>query len=168
MPSEVPHLLIVIDIVPERAPVEPYESSPQPWSESGNVIHVSRYPRRLSCVDPTVTFTAPSPIPAQSWFTLYTNDGPVHTESGVLAAIHLPNPGVFLHSTVLVPSFWKNIVESPDPTSYMISHQVTKIDDCVVLFSATYAFRYSRELPPRGNAETISAINLGHIWAAGG
>ncbi|KAJ7897494.1 hypothetical protein B0H13DRAFT_1623443 [Mycena leptocephala] len=66
MVSEVPHLLIVIDIVPEHAPVEPYDSSPQPWSESENVIHVPRYPRRLSCVDPTVTFTAPSPIPAQS------------------------------------------------------------------------------------------------------
>jgi hypothetical protein len=115
---------------------------------------------------------------------VYTNDGPVHTESGVLAAIHLPNPGVFLHSTVLVPSFWKNIVENPgdsvsnskgnissddvvaDPTSYMISHQVTKIDDCVVLFSATYAFRYSRELPPPGNAEAISTINLENMWAA--
>ncbi|KAJ7856423.1 hypothetical protein B0H13DRAFT_2078861, partial [Mycena leptocephala] len=165
MVSEVPHLLIVIDIVPEHAPVEPYESSPQPWSESENVIHVSRYPRRLSCVDPTVTFTAPSPIPAQSWFTVYTNNGPVHSESGLLAAIHFPNPGMVLHSAVLVPSFWKNIVESPDPTCYMISHQVTKIDDCVVLFSATYAFRYWRQFPSRGNAEATSAIDLGTIWA---
>jgi hypothetical protein len=117
---------------------------------------------------------------------VYTNDGPVHSESGVLAAIHLPNPGMFLHSAVLVPSFWKNIVESrgdsfsnskgnissddvaADPTCYTISHQVTKIDDCVVLFSATYVFRYSREPPLRGIAEAISAIDLGYIWAAGG
>ncbi|KAJ7895310.1 hypothetical protein B0H13DRAFT_2338913 [Mycena leptocephala] len=163
MVSEVPHLIIFIDIVPEGAPVHPYESCPQPWSESENVIHVSRYPRQLSCIDPTVTFTAPSPVPAQSWFTVDTSDGTVHTESGLLTAVHLANTGLFLHSTVLVPSFWKNIVESRDPTCYTISHQVTKIDDCAVLFRATYAFRYSRELPLRGNTEAISAIDLGYI-----
>lgn len=112
MVSEVPHLFIIIDIVPEHAPVEPYESSPQPWLESENVIHVSRYPRRLSCIDPTITFTSHSPIHAQSWFTVFTNDSTVHTESPLLAATHVLNPGVFLHSTVLVPSFWRNIVES--------------------------------------------------------
>ncbi|KAJ7868425.1 hypothetical protein B0H13DRAFT_1897137 [Mycena leptocephala] len=183
---EVAHRIIFIDIVFEGAPFQPYESSPQPWSESKNVIHVSRYPRRLSCIDPTVTFTAPVPIPAQSWFTVYTDDGTVHTESGLLTAVHLPNTRVFLHSTVLVPSVWKKIVESPgdslsnckgtissddvvaDPTCYMISHQVTKIDDCVVLFSATYAFRYPRELPPQGSAEAISAIDLGYIFGPPG
>jgi hypothetical protein len=181
----VPHLIIVIDIVPEGAAVQPYEFYPQPWSESENVIHASRYPRRLSCIDPTVTFTAPSPIPAQSWFTVHTNDGTVHTESGLLTATHLPIPGIFLHSVVLVPAFWKNIVESPgdscsngngnissddvvaDPTYYTIFHQVTRIDDSVVLFRATYAFRYSWELPLPGSAETISAIDLGCNWAAG-
>jgi hypothetical protein len=163
--SEVPHIVIFIDIVPEGAPVQPYESAPQPWSEKENVIHVSRHPRRLSCIDPTVTFTAPSSIEAQSWFTVFTNDSTVHTESGLLTAIHIPNPGGFLHSAVLVPSFWKNIVESPgdcffditriissddvvaDPTCYTISHQVIKLDGAIV-FCATYTFRYSCEYLP--------------------
>jgi hypothetical protein len=53
-----------------------------------------------------------------------------------------------------------------DPTPYTISHQVMKIDDFLVRLSGIYAFRYSRELRPQGNAEAISTIDLGNMWAA--
>ncbi|KAJ7936991.1 hypothetical protein B0H13DRAFT_1853055 [Mycena leptocephala] len=108
-----PHLFIFIDIVPEGSSAQPYESSPQPWLESENVIHVSRFPRRLSCISPTITFTAPAPILAQSRFAVSTNDGTVHTESVLLTASRHPNLGGLLYSAGLVPSYWKTIVESP-------------------------------------------------------
>ncbi|KAF7342375.1 TEA domain-containing protein [Mycena venus] len=79
-----PHLLVVIDIIPEDYPAQPYECLPQPWSESENVIHISHYPRRISSVDPTATFTSPSPIRAQSRFAVCTDEGTVHTENGGL------------------------------------------------------------------------------------
>jgi transcriptional enhancer factor len=108
-----PHLFIFIDIVPEGSSAQPYESSPQPWLESENVIHVSRFPRRLSCISPTITFTAPAPILAQSRFAVCTNDGTVHTESVLLTVSRHPNLGGLLYSAGLVPSYWKTIVESP-------------------------------------------------------
>lgn len=54
-----------------------------------------------------------------------------------------------------------------DPTCYTIFHQVTKVDDCVVLFSATYAFRYPSEYVRGGTFRVMSAINGGTIGAVG-
>ncbi|KAJ7868704.1 hypothetical protein B0H13DRAFT_1896962 [Mycena leptocephala] len=114
---EMPHLFIFIDIIPEGSPIQAYESSSQPWSERENVVHISRHPRRLSSINPTVTFVAPSPLLAQSRFAVCTDDGTVHTESGLLTTTndntHTQNAGGCFHSAQLVPSYWKNIVNSP-------------------------------------------------------
>ncbi|KAF7342376.1 TEA domain-containing protein [Mycena venus] len=148
-------LLVVIDIIPEDYPVQPYESSPQPWLERENVIHISHYPRRLSSVDPTATFTSPSPILAQSRFAVCIDKVTVHIENVTLLTVYedlqLSHPQCFFYSTRLVPSYWKIIVESPDPTCYTIFHQVVSTEDWTVLFSATYIFRYETDYPTGGD-----------------
>ncbi|KAF7342377.1 TEA domain-containing protein [Mycena venus] len=148
-------LLVVIDIIPEGYPVQPYECFPQPWSEGENVMHISHYPRRLTSIDPTVTFTFPASIRAQSRFAVCTDDGSVHAENGGLLTIHediqKSHPPCFLYSTRLVPSYWKIIVESPNPTCYTIFHQVVNVEDWTVLFSAAYVFRYETESTTGGD-----------------
>jgi hypothetical protein len=53
-----------------------------------------------------------------------------------------------------------------DPTCYTIFHQVIKVDDFGVVFSATYAFSYSQECQTRGNSAVVSGINGGDIETA--
>ncbi|KAJ7113798.1 hypothetical protein C8R44DRAFT_740690 [Mycena epipterygia] len=157
------NLVIFIDILPPGIPELSIEVPLQPWSEGAYVIHVSSYPRQLAYIDPSVTFLSRSPIVAQSQFTIWTEDN-VQTETAAVTFLdeaHLPDSACFIHSAVLVPAHWKTIVESrglsirdlhitffhihtlADPTRYTIFHQVIKADDSVVVFSATYCFRYA-------------------------
>ncbi|KAJ7476672.1 hypothetical protein FB451DRAFT_1243746, partial [Mycena latifolia] len=140
-----PHLIIYIDILP-RGVADPYhEIPPEPWTEAPNIIHVSRHPRRLACIDPTVSFISRSPILAESQFTVWT-DHAVHMEANVpvtsVIDTRLPDSACFLHRTALIPGYWETIVESPDPTLYTIFHDVIRVNDHRVIFSATYCFRY--------------------------
>lgn len=157
--STASHLVIFIDILPDGYP-QSSEDSPRPWWESHNVIHVSSYPRRLDCIDPTVAFAAHLPILATSRFTVCSDDT-AHIETSPLTLIDAPLPDpAFLYRTALVPASWRTILESPgvfslfsgnavsfnasvpDPTRYTIFHQVVNIDGAVV-YSATYCFRYT-------------------------
>ncbi|KAJ7473513.1 hypothetical protein FB451DRAFT_1249422 [Mycena latifolia] len=143
--TRTPHVTIFIDILPRGVPEQFDEVPPQPWVESQNIIHVSHHPRQLAGIDPTVTFVSRSPILAQSEFTVWT-DHLVHTEtSGPLTSLidsGPPDPTGFLHKGSLVPGYWKTIVDSPDPTRYTILQHISTVDDHIIIFSATYCFRY--------------------------
>lgn len=114
--KEAPHFVILIDILPNGASEEPSEVPLQPWAESHNVVHISRYPRRLAYIDPTVTFVAPSPLPAQSQFTVYSGEAILHTEIAPLAIpvdTRMSSTSGVLHCAALVPGYWETLLQSP-------------------------------------------------------
>ncbi|KAF7335689.1 TEA domain-containing protein [Mycena venus] len=82
--------VIYIDILPAGSPDRTrIGSSPSPWPDAGDVIHASDHPRRIESINPTVSFTAPSPVVAHSRFTVYSEDlipprrnGPPSTSGG--------------------------------------------------------------------------------------
>ncbi|KAJ7476659.1 hypothetical protein FB451DRAFT_1460968, partial [Mycena latifolia] len=144
LPSEMPHVLIYIDILPCSVAEQFDEIPSEPWAESQNIIHVSRHPRRLAYIDPTVTFISSSPILTESQFEVWT-DHVVHTETAIsLTSLVVDNrfpDATFLHCVPLVPGYWQTIVESPDPIRYTILHQVARVNNPAAIFSAKYCFR---------------------------
>ncbi|KAJ6570999.1 hypothetical protein DFH09DRAFT_1153524 [Mycena vulgaris] len=161
--SHAPHaenrIAICIDILPAGVPEAPCDAPPRPWTESQNNIHISHYPRRLACIDPTVAFLSRSPLLAQSQFIVWT-DHAVHTvTTGPLTVTPsldtpIPDPPYFLYRAALVPGYWNTILESPDPTCFTIFHNVVKVDDSTVVFSAMYYFRYQYST---GSADSTSS-----------
>ncbi|KAJ7230916.1 hypothetical protein B0H12DRAFT_1240123 [Mycena haematopus] len=144
------HTVVHIDILPEGASAsDAIDKTNRMWLEAAeDDVHVSdRPPRRLTSINPTLTFTSPNPVIAESRFTVYSEDRVVHTETTSLTAVaSAPVPG-FLYSTTLVPEYWKVISESSDPTRFTIYQEVSRSDDSTLIFSATYKFGY-----PTGNS----------------
>ncbi|KAJ6488849.1 hypothetical protein C8R45DRAFT_993011 [Mycena sanguinolenta] len=141
------HTVVHIDILPEGASAsDSIDQSNRMWLEAEDSVHVSdRPPRRLSSINPTVTFTSRSPVAAESRFTVYSEDRVVHAETTSLTpVVSAPVPGL-LYSTTLVPEYWKVISQSSDPTRFTIYQEVTKRDDSTLIFSATYKFAYPTE-----------------------
>ncbi|KAJ7084719.1 hypothetical protein C8R44DRAFT_991852 [Mycena epipterygia] len=140
--APVRHTVIHIYIVPEgshnHASSTPSSSA---WSDSGDVVNASGHPRRLGAINPTVSFTSPSPIVAYSLFTVYSEDLLLQTETVPLVPLAQCAAG-FLYSTRLVPKYWKAIVDSPDPTRFTIFQEVMKSDSPSLVFSVTYKFSY--------------------------
>ncbi|KAF7375378.1 TEA domain-containing protein [Mycena sanguinolenta] len=139
------HTVIYIDILPEGSPDRDRNGTdPSPWSDDGDIVHASDHPRRLKSINPTVSFTAPSPIVAHSRFTVYSEDLILHAESVPLGLMmDQPHQRLgFLYSSQLVPKYWKVIVDSPDPTRFTIFQEVYGTESSALLFSATYKFCY--------------------------
>ncbi|KAJ6546080.1 hypothetical protein DFH09DRAFT_1321318 [Mycena vulgaris] len=137
------HTVMYIDIIPEDSP-DVGVLAPPLWSGSKDVVHASDRPRRLRSINPTVTFVSQSPVTAQSRFTVYSEDLILHAETAPLAPVigGAPQVSGFLYSTPLVPTYWKVISESPDPTRFTIYQEVVKDDNPAVVFSVTYKFSY--------------------------
>ncbi|KAJ6489963.1 hypothetical protein C8R45DRAFT_201004 [Mycena sanguinolenta] len=143
------HTIIYIDILADGSVDEPRRraSSSLPWlnAEDVSVIHASDHPRRLESINPTVSFTAPSAVVAHSRFTVYSEDLIFHSETVPLVlSDQAPPPSRFLYSTPLAPKIWNMIMNSPDPTRFVISQEVINNENASVLFSATYKFSYQR------------------------
>ncbi|KAJ7434312.1 hypothetical protein B0H11DRAFT_734293 [Mycena galericulata] len=139
------HTVMYIDILPERSPDKTYTSNPSPWSDHGDVIHASDRPRHLGTINPTVSFTSPTPILAHSRFTVYSEDLILHAETVPLSLLKehtLQSQSKFLYTTKLVPKYWQVILDSPDPTRFTIFQEVLKDDNPTLVFSATYKFSY--------------------------
>ncbi|KAJ7613413.1 hypothetical protein FB45DRAFT_266743 [Roridomyces roridus] len=147
-PSAPPHVIIVIDISRTAESAEVHEGPLRPWAESPNVIHVSRRPRPLASIDPTVTFVSASPICAESHFSVQVGDLVVHSECTPLVlrsqwgvAQDHSSSGI-LCSSALVPQYWGTLLECRDPTQCRIFHQVAAADGAII-FSAEYMFNFS-------------------------
>ncbi|KAJ7672915.1 hypothetical protein B0H17DRAFT_1083323, partial [Mycena rosella] len=158
------HTVMYIDIIPEGSADDLDANSPTLWwSDAGDVVHASDRPRRLRSINPTVTFKSPSPIAAQSRFTVYSEDLVLHTETASLTPVMDPAPHVSgsLYSTTLVPQYWKVISESPDPTRFTIYQEVVKDDAPAVVFSATYKFSYPARHSPKfpSSLDTLHSSN---------
>ncbi|KAJ7503788.1 hypothetical protein B0H11DRAFT_2222407 [Mycena galericulata] len=142
--SHASDLIIFIDILPPGWIEQPPEAPLRPWSENHNAIHVSRYPRHLACIDPTVTLVSTSPLFAESIFTVRMDETVVHVEQ---APLTVPFEGLLsasgvLHCAALVPGYWKTLLKCPDPTRYKIFHEVRMVEGGALRFSAQYVFRY--------------------------
>ncbi|KAJ7849571.1 hypothetical protein B0H13DRAFT_2088421 [Mycena leptocephala] len=139
------HTVMYIDILPERSPdMIRSENSSLPRSDTGDVIRASDYPRQLKSINPTISFTSPSRIVARARFTVHSEDLIVHTENVPLLLLpDHPQSSGFVYTTKLVPKYWQVLLDSPDPTRFIISQEVVKESNLTILFSATYKFRYS-------------------------
>ncbi|KAJ7142280.1 hypothetical protein C8R44DRAFT_760458 [Mycena epipterygia] len=142
--AAVRHTVIYIDIVPEGCPDPAGSTTSSPWSDSEEVVRASDHPRRLGAINPTVSFTSPSPIVAYSRFTVYSEELILHAETVPLVPVpdHTSRAVGFLYSTRLVPKYWKVILDSPDPTRFTILQEVVKYESPSLVFSATYKFSY--------------------------
>jgi transcriptional enhancer factor len=126
--EEVPNTVVYIDVVtdPWLSPI-PSErfwtpskealAEERSWSERGfKVARASQYPRHITEIEPTITFTSPTAISAQSHFTVHTAEGIVFSEITPLEAFgSSPASGTeesLLYKTLLVPGFWETIVHS--------------------------------------------------------
>ncbi|KAJ7649819.1 hypothetical protein FB45DRAFT_1017258 [Roridomyces roridus] len=134
------HTVIIIDILPEGSLKR--ATSPSPWSHDNYVTHASTHPRRLHEINPTVSFTSGTPLKADSRFTVYSEDIMLHAESVPLQLVGNQADGPFIYSTVLVPQYWATILNSPDPSRFIIFHEVIRDSDALLVFSATYKFCY--------------------------
>ncbi|KAJ7752660.1 hypothetical protein B0H16DRAFT_1887211 [Mycena metata] len=155
--NETSHPTVFITIMSEAEGLGgPHQIPEQTLDADESAVQVSREPRRLVDIDPSVVLVSESTIMAQSRFDVCTDDGVVHTEVAeheTLEDIYAPRPGHF-YRVKLIPLFWEVIVNSPDPTRYIIIHEVTRFDGAVV-FSATYAFRYGSKDSTAWNTHII-------------
>ncbi|KAJ6488893.1 hypothetical protein C8R45DRAFT_1097238 [Mycena sanguinolenta] len=139
--STLRHTVVHINILPEGAI----------GSETNQMLteaEVSvRPPRRLSSINPTVAFSSPSLIQAESRCTVYVADRIVHVESTPLTLVSSGHSRGFIYSTTLVPKYWEVISESSDPTQFTVYQEVLKSVDSTLVFSGTYTFGY-----PTGNS----------------
>ncbi|KAJ7503794.1 hypothetical protein B0H11DRAFT_1710695 [Mycena galericulata] len=146
--SHASDLIIFIDILPSGWIEQPPEAPLRPWSENHNAIHVSRYPRHLAYIDPTVTFVSTLPLFAESIFTVRMDETVVHVEQAPLTVTFegLLNAFGVLHCAALIPGYWNTLLKCPgmppcrsalrefhldieisDPTRYKIFHEVRMV-----------------------------------------
>ncbi|KAG5641223.1 hypothetical protein DXG03_005698 [Asterophora parasitica] len=148
--------IITIDILPNDASSSSYDantrfsSQESEWHQAG-VVRLSPHPRPFHAIDPTVTFVAPSTISAHSTFSVYSGGTIIFSETTELNSVGCAperTDGALLYSTVLVPGFWQEIAQSPDPTQYTIVQDVIKSGHVPsVVFSAMYKFSYPSGAP---------------------
>ncbi|KAJ7769763.1 hypothetical protein B0H14DRAFT_2967263 [Mycena olivaceomarginata] len=140
------HTVICIDILPKGSTDRSHSPIPLPWADAEDVIYASDHPRRLESINPTVAFTASRPVSAYSRFTVYSEDLFLHCETVPLLLLRDPidQSSSFLYSTQLVPKWWNVIVDSPDPTRFVIFQEVLDDAKSSILFFAMYKFRYPR------------------------
>ncbi|KAF6761115.1 hypothetical protein DFP72DRAFT_880124 [Ephemerocybe angulata] len=156
-PSSVAYieLLSTSDIT---VPKEEAKEDESKWETRGiKVVRLSTQARHISNIDPTITFTSPTPISETSVlsiFSVYYDDVLVHSEDSFLVFCGLlaPDTGPRLYSTRLLPEYWSKLCGMPDVSRYTIVHRVveetspaggTSEDDFNVLFSTMYRFRYA-------------------------
>lgn len=126
--EETPDTIIYIDLLSDpslingKAKSSPSSTSQaneeRSWIERGyKVARASPHPRQIRDIDPTITLISQTAATARSHYTVYTDDGIVHSESTDLELLDpITNPtvdGSLLYKTPLVPGFWETILRSP-------------------------------------------------------
>ncbi|KAJ7636223.1 hypothetical protein FB45DRAFT_717330, partial [Roridomyces roridus] len=155
-PAPVNGTVYILDILPEDSCEDLSLLSPSHCLDSHNTVHISDHPRRLSSINPTITFLSQSPLTGQSRFAVHSEDLILHTEMVPLVPVVNPTEQVqgFLYSTNLVPEYWKVISKCPDLRRFTISHDVVRDQNSEVVFSATYRFAY----PAATATSTVSSL----------
>ncbi|KAJ7626793.1 hypothetical protein FB45DRAFT_54720 [Roridomyces roridus] len=136
------HTTMYIDLLPEDAE-EADSLAPAQWWGTDDAFHVSERPRRLSSINPTITFLSPTAISdASVRCTVYADGRSMHVECTQLLRVLERGEAVsgYLYSTPLVPEYWKVISRSSDPTRFTIYQEILK--DNSLAFHATYKFVY--------------------------
>ncbi|KAH8827743.1 hypothetical protein DL96DRAFT_1114919 [Flagelloscypha sp. PMI_526] len=153
------HSNICIDIIPEDAMYPSEDLTPTEDDPIGNdIVRLSRKPRRLSTIDPTITFISRRPMSARAVFSIHFDDECIHSEAAPLTQRTLPpgddapNVDGLLYSCPLAPEFWKTLRSAPDPTRYIISQEVfqqsANATSSTLVYSATYRFSFPEGYTP--------------------
>ncbi|KAJ7473519.1 hypothetical protein FB451DRAFT_293487 [Mycena latifolia] len=163
---EVPPIIpISIPILPQNSPHVALDARAQPLFNSRAFLQVSDHPRHLQSIVPTVTFLSSHPVVAQSCFAVSFADQIVHTETAPLIILmdHPAHGTGFLHSTSLVPSYWNTILDSPDPSKFVIFQEIVKPDDSTIVFSARYQFVYPSRAPESVHGSQMANANARYM-----
>ncbi|KAL4244355.1 TEC1 family protein [Abortiporus biennis] len=128
-------------------------------------------PRPLANVDNTLTFVSSIRTPCYSSFHVLKNDILVHSEITTMeectAEVQQPisSSNTFLYRTTLVPTFWSQLCESEDLSSFTISQEIFRISDepsssaqSNVISSVVYHFTVT-SLSPRSLSPTSVSID---------
>ncbi|KDR69909.1 hypothetical protein GALMADRAFT_104012 [Galerina marginata CBS 339.88] len=154
--EEAPDTIVYIDLLPKDSPSS-WSPSPSQvaeehlWVERGyKVLRASQQPRHLQDIDPTITLLSHVPTSAQSYYTVYTDEGAIFSESTPLESVDPSTPtgnDPLLYKTSLVPGFWERISQSSDASQYVIVQRViqdasSSSASSPTIFSAMYRFTY--------------------------
>jgi transcriptional enhancer factor len=168
--EETPDTIVYIDLLSEGSPIDntgntddqlksSWSSSSsqvaeeRSWVERGyTVVRTSQHPRHLRDIDPTITFLSRVATSGHSYYTVWTDEGIIFSESTALEPLDTPattSDNAYLYKTSLVPSFWETISHSSDASQYVIIQRV--IQDASspsassehTIFSAMYRFNYT-------------------------
>ncbi|CAK5272505.1 unnamed protein product [Mycena citricolor] len=170
--SHIPSETICIDLVPPGS-VYGQQRTASAWADSPDVIRVSDMPRRITSINPLVSFSSPTPIAAHSRFTVYAEDAIVHAETVPLEFLPVHDPRtsaedepLFVYTARLIPKYWSSIAQSTDPTRFVISQEVYKEgNSAAVIYAATYNFAYAQ--PPTTSASVSSEMSAPQLGYGG-
>ncbi|KAJ8515816.1 hypothetical protein ONZ45_g6807 [Pleurotus djamor] len=163
------------------SPTTPTSNDVSYVSYGDNVYHPSQ-PRPLKSIDPTVTFVSQTTITAESFFTVFSDNMPVYSESTPLVLVSSQptsqegeaqeeEQSNMLYSTSLVPGYWATISESSDPTRFIIQQEVIQNPNTMsssVMFSAVYKFNYPADYimsnsRPSSSSSSTSTSSLSSV-----
>jgi transcriptional enhancer factor len=125
------HVVMYIDILPQGSPERSRPgSSSSAWSDAGDVVRASEHPRPLESINPTICFTSTSSMVAHSRFTVYSEDLILHAETVPLLPLEAqaPQTSGVLYSTLLVPKYWKVILDSPGAHSRFVPRSMGRVE----------------------------------------
>lgn len=122
----VPSTIVYIDLLRPDSPINlnspltswtsPSQAAEErPLVERGyRIVRAAQYPRHICDVDPTITLLSHSMINARSYFTVYSEDRLIFSESTILEPVEPTTSHVdgILHQTSLVPGLWDTISQS--------------------------------------------------------
>jgi transcriptional enhancer factor len=159
--EETPDTIVYIDLIQEDSSIDNDETSQAAeerlWVERGyKVVRASQHPRHLRDIDPTITLLSQIATTAHSYYTVWTDEGVVFSESTPLEPLDAPaatDENIHLYKTSLVPTFWDTISQSSDPSQYVITQRVVQdasssSASSPTIFSAMYRFNYASSLTP--------------------
>ncbi|THH31736.1 hypothetical protein EUX98_g2464 [Antrodiella citrinella] len=169
---------VYIEVLPPRGEHTSYMLSPSYLSRSAaavNAVDDFRVlgPRLLRHIDPTVTFTSPTPVSCYSSFIVMKDGQFVCSE---LTSVDECQPmasgsstSAFVYRTMLVPKVWAQLCDSEEPEAYTISQEIVLAVDAssvpphasssnsTILSSITYHFinaaAASRALSPNPSVD---------------
>ena len=129
--DEMPNTIVYIDILHPDHSINvdsSLKSSGQvaeehSWVERGyKIIRATQYPRHLCDIDPTITLLSHSMTNARSYFTVYSEDRLIFSESTILEVVDSASDvdGV-LYKTSLVPGLWDLISQSTGMTIKLLA-----------------------------------------------
>lgn len=132
------------------SPLSPTVSESDSWKDAAVRIHPT--PRYSHCIDNIISYKSLTSLPSKSVCSVY-RDGQQDSahEETTDVVISRSDDDQFLYTSILIPNFWKVIVDSPNPTEYTIFQDIVEVGSDSAnstIYSAVYRFKFSSPPTP--------------------